>query len=323
MKKTLLEILENNMNSYISGQDIATSLNMTRANVWKEIQKLKNQGYTIDSIRNKGYRLISTNDILNSQRIINEMVKFKADQVHVFEEIGSTNDFATKLALENPSLESALIVSNTQSLGRGRRGRSFYSPSNSGIYMSILLRPSLSLLDTQLFTIAAAVSLKNVIYENLNVSTSIKWLNDLYLNQRKVAGILTEGEIELETSSYKHLVIGIGINISNPDCIPEDIRNIYGSISSNINIDRNKLIARIYERIMHTLSSLPHSKFQLIEEYKRSSLVLGKLVKLSNFGDRLFKALDISEYGHLIVEDENGEITELNSGEISVVINSL
>lgn len=322
MKNTLLEILENNMNAYISGQDIASSLNMTRANVWKEIQKLKNLGYSIDSVRNKGYSLTSTNDILEANRITNAMFKYQVKQVHVFEEIGSTNDYATKLAMDNPHLESALVVSNTQTSGRGRRGRNFYSPSNSGIYMSILLRPTLSLLETQLFTIAAAVSLQQIISETLGINTSIKWLNDLYLDQRKVAGILTEGEIELETSSYKHLVIGIGINLNDASFIPENIKDIYGSLSSENTIDRNELIAKIYERLMQTISTLPHGKSILINQYKQSSIVIGKYITVSSYGDKVFRAIDINEYGHLIVEDEHGLVSELNSGEVSVVVSN-
>lgn len=323
MKNKLLSILESNMNSFISGQNIAESLNMTRANVWKEINKLKDEGYEILSKPNKGYSLVSTNDILHNSRILEKLNLFRPELLEVHEVVGSTNDIATTLARENPSLMSALIVSNSQTSGRGRKGRSFYSPSSSGIYMSVLLRPNLSLEDTQLITIAAALAVRQVVYDLMNVDLSIKWLNDLFIENRKVSGILTEGELELETLSYKYLVVGIGINIFQDGSVPEEISHIYGSVAESKNVDRSLVIAKIYDRLLSLIDALPVNKHLLIEEYKKFSNVLNKTITISNRDpNESFKAIDINNYGHLIVVDEQGVKHELNSGEVSIKADS-
>ncbi len=318
MNNTVLDILESSFQSYISGQEIADTLNMTRANVWKEIQKLKDLGYEIDSIRNRGYALLSLNGRLSSNKMASQFKKYTPVSLQVYDEVSSTNTLAKEYADANPLNPNALIVADTQSKGRGRRGRSFYSPSQSGIYMSILFTPELSLLDSQLITIGAAVAVRRVLESTLKVESQIKWLNDLYIGNRKICGILTEGDIILESNTYKYLIVGIGLNLFEAQSVPKELASIYGSVTDTQDYDRNDIVTRIYESFMQILETLPSSRLDLIDEYKSYSNVLGKNVFIVGSEDEIYDAIDIDEHGYLVVQDEQGNQKHLHSGEISV-----
>ncbi|QIK56932.1 biotin--[acetyl-CoA-carboxylase] ligase [Erysipelothrix sp. HDW6A] len=318
MNNTVLDILESSFQSYISGQEIADTLNMTRANVWKEIQKLKDLGYEIDSIRNRGYALLSLNGRLSSNKMASHFKKYTPVSLQVYDEVSSTNTLAKEYADANPLNPNALIVADTQSQGRGRRGRSFYSPSQSGIYMSILFTPELSLLDSQLITIGAAVAVRRVLESTLKVESQIKWLNDLYIGNRKICGILTEGDIILESNTYKYLIVGIGLNLFEAQSVPKELTSIYGSVTDTQDYDRNDIVTRIYESFMQILETLPSSRLDLIDEYKSYSNVLGKKVLIVGSEDEIYDAIDIDEHGYLVVQDNHGNQKHLHSGEISI-----
>lgn len=319
MKNSVLRLLEESMNSYLSGQEIARELNMSRANVWKEVKKLQEQGYEILSQTNRGYSLVSTNGILSEDRISRNFTKIKPQRIVVFETIDSTNNYVNTFAKSNPHIDTALVVSNSQTHGKGRMNRSFYSPGNSGIYMSILLRPVLKIDDVQLITICAALAVQHVIQEHLNIETKIKWLNDIYHKDLKVCGILTEGDIVLESLTYNHVTVGFGINLYKSTRIPDELKGIYGSLSNPDQIDRNLFIAKLYERFNILVESIPNHRELIIHEYKKHSIVLGKKVHISSNPELAYTAVDIDMKGQLIVVDDQKNQLSLNSGEVSIL----
>jgi len=313
MNPSILEILEANRHKYISGEEIANQLYMTRANVWKEVQKLKKSGIEISSVRNLGYKLIDYNGTLSRSILLNAIPHL--NNIEIFESIPSTNDYAKTRISDN-----MLILANHQSKGKGRLGRSFYSPNKSGIYLSLTLLPKLDIMDVQLITICAALSVCVTLESLYKLEPKIKWLNDIYLNNHKLCGILTEGEIELENNNFRHIILGIGLNTNLADDIPKEIASIYTALSQHISvpIDRNQLIIEILNNFYHFYTHLPTNRYQLIDLYKQRSNVLGKRVTIKNKGDESFFVEDITSQAHLVVVDKHGNRHELNSGEISL-----
>ena len=313
MKQTILEVLEENLNDYISGEEIAQRLNMTRANIWKEIQKLKNSGFEISSVRNLGYKLVDYQGNLSRSLILNNT--FRLSAIEVFDTITSTNDYAKTKIHDN-----LLILANHQSKGKGRMQRDFFSPSKSGIYMSLVLVPKLEIMDVQLVTICAALAVCQALEKLYELQPKIKWLNDIYLGDQKVCGILSEGEIELETNSFRHIILGIGVNTNSVNDIPSELVSIYTALSQHTAepINRNQLVIEIINNFYDFYDNLPTNRLKLIDMYKLRSNVLGKFVTIRNQGNETYLAKDISPEAHLIVVDKLGNELELNSGEISL-----
>lgn len=318
MEKTVLSILESNQGQYISGQKIGDALHMTRANVWKEIEKLRKEGYHIDSIRNKGYCLLSRNNNLSRSMIRSYLNENTVSDIEILDAIDSTNNYAKKIA-QDESINNYCIITDHQTKGRGRRGRSFYSPDKNGIYLSLILRPQLKVEDAQLITIIAALAVVDAIKSCYGIKTDIKWLNDIYLDQKKLAGILTEGEIVLENTSYRYLVVGIGINIFYDSNLPEALKDIYTALEVAVgqDLDRDYLAAAIINHFYAYYRKLETDKEAIINQYKAYCFILSQEISIKGQEGK-FIARDINQSGHLIVEDKTGTLQALNSGEISI-----
>ncbi|MFV0379418.1 MAG: biotin--[acetyl-CoA-carboxylase] ligase [Anaerorhabdus sp.] len=317
MKLLILKMLEENMHEFTSGEVIAKKFGMTRANVWKNIQKLINDGYKIESVSNKGYHLVDYNTNISKSRI-STLTNNKVT-IEYLESVDSTNNYAKEI-VKDSDISNHIVISDQQTMGKGRNGRSFYSPSKNGIYMSFILRPQLTLLDTQLLTIAAAVAVVESIKELYEVDTDIKWLNDIYYQNKKLCGILTEGEIILESNSYRYVIVGIGLNVFNDQNLPKELQNIYSSLDTIFKgkIDRNILVATIINNFYELYNNLLENKTFILEKYRNSSIVLDKYITINNDLNKKYLVIDIDDYGHLIVKDESDEIITLNSGDVSI-----
>lgn len=189
LKHKVLSYLENNKGNSVSGGKLAEKLGVTRSAVWKAIKSLQDEGYSITAVTNKGYCLSEQNDILSAESIkpyLNK--KNKNIDIKVFKTIDSTNTYAKTLA-QNGAPQGTVVISEEQTAGRGRMGRSFYSPASTGIYMSIVLRPKLSLEDSLLITTSVAVAVSNAIEKIAYIDTKIKWVNDIYFGDKKLCGI--------------------------------------------------------------------------------------------------------------------------------------
>ena len=214
VKARMLKLLEQHENELISGEAAAAELNCTRAAIWKAVKSLREEGYTIEAGPNKGYVL------RGGSRLSEEGIRLYLDHpdvpVKIYRELDSTNRAAKEAAFSGEAGHGALILARRQKSGRGRRGRSFYSPENAGLYMSIVLRPDRTLKEGLLITTAAATAVCRAVKKICGIDLGIKWVNDLYLHNKKVCGILTEAVTDFESGNIEFAVVGIGLNLYMP-----------------------------------------------------------------------------------------------------------
>ena len=319
-KQQVLAILEKRKGKHISGEELAKALGISRNSVWKAINGLRNDGYKLEAIPNKGYCLLEDNDIISQQSVEKHLRNTHFFRLTVYNTVGSTNTVLKQLA-ENGEAEGRVIIANEQTAGKGRMGRSFYSPPNSGAYISILLRPKLSAADSLLITTAAAVAVSRAIESVTGRRTAIKWVNDIYCDGKKVCGILTEASINFEGGTLSYAVLGIGINIASPDGgFPNELKDIATSIYEGkpySSETRSKLAASVLDNFYELYGNL-HTK-GFMREYRERSFVIGKEVYVISPNSREEAlVLDIDDDARLIVRTASGEIKTLSSGEISI-----
>lgn len=325
-KEAVLLYLQEHTGEPISGEIMALALNKSRTSIWKAIQSLKKEGYSIESSTNKGYTLSQNNDVLSEQQITQELIQQHHPidwNIQTMESTTSTNDLAKLYANQN-STTPAIFISEEQTAGRGRLGRKFVSPSKTGLYISLCLFPTIALEDLSLITCATAVACVETLEELTGKSLNIKWVNDLFYQDKKVGGILTEVISDFESQQVQSLIVGMGINlIENPKSFPEELHSIVGSIFSskteynNSSFNRNHFIAQFLEKWTFYYQNL--SKRDFIESYKEHSNVIGKFVNIFE-GNQTYSAYakDIDENGHLIIEKEDNSLHTLSYGEISI-----
>lgn len=316
MKDQILELLLSS-DDFLSGEAISNRVGISRTAVWKYIQKLKQEGYRIESITNKGYRIIE-----NPEGFVAEELKYMLkgcsliDDILVFDSIDSTNQEAKRRANE---LNTALLIAEEQTQGKGRRGRQWISEHGTGIFMSLLLRPKISPVYASCLTLLAGLATQRAINTITGLDVKIKWPNDLVINGKKVCGILTEMSAEMEQIHY--VVIGIGMNV-NYTSISTEIKDIASSLSveGEKTYSRKQLVQEtikqfesLYEGFL-TNQSLNY----VVEDYNSVCVNVGKDVKVDmKDGALVGKALGINESGSLLI-DVDGKIEEISSGEVSV-----
>ena len=325
-KEAVLLYLKEHTGEPISGEIIALALNKSRTSIWKAIQSLKKEGYSIESSTNKGYTLSQNNDVLSEQQINQELIQQHHPidwNIQTMETTTSTNDLA-KIYANHNSTTPAIFISEEQTAGRGRLGRKFVSPSKTGLYISLCLFPTIALEDLSLITCATAVACVETIEQLTGKSLNIKWVNDLFYQNKKVGGILTEVISDFESQQVQALIVGMGINlIDSPQSFPEELHSIVGSIFSskteydNSSFNRNHFIAQFLEKWTFYYQNL--SKRDFIESYKEHSNVIGKFVNIFE-GNQTYSAYakDIDENGHLIIEKQDNTLHALSYGEVSI-----
>jgi len=318
LKNDVLSILKSNKGKYTSGQDLCYKLNVSRTAVWKCINELKSDGYIIDSKHKSGYILMEEPDIINYTEISpNLKTDFIGRNYLYFDTISSTNDYAKEIASDSP--DGTTIVAEEQTSGRGRMGRLWVSYKKQGIWMSIILKPDIAPNDAVKLTQVAAVSLVDAIKETANLTSYIKWPNDIIVNGKKVCGILTEMNGEIDKINF--IVVGIGVN-ANVVSFPVDLQNKATSlfIEASEKIDRKLLTASIlnnFEKYYRTF--LNEGFFNIRNLCKEYSLTLEKDVKvIMNNKEYVGRAIDIDNDGNLIIMFKNGEKKAITSGEVSI-----
>lgn len=318
VKKELLKILEKNREKDLSGQELADRLMVSRTAIWKAMKELREEGYRIEAVNNRGYRLAGETDILSEEGIRLELTNDAVKEVAVFRTIDSTNLEVKRRALQGEK-EGLVVISESQTAGRGRLGRSFYSPLGTGIYFSILLEPKLNATDAILLTTAASVAVVRAIRRVTDLEPSIKWVNDVYLGDKKVCGILTEAMTDFETATIQYIILGIGINYKEPpEGFPEEVKDIAGAlVDGKEKIPRNRLVAAVLDEFFTIYEELPDRHF--MEDYRRWSNVLNQDVKyLEKDIWHFAKAVGIDDDGGLIVRDKDGKEKVLKTGEITL-----
>lgn len=319
MKSIILKILRQH-DDYISGEEISKILGVTRTTVWKAIQQLKEQGYEIDSITRRGYKLCEAPDVVTAEEIKSVLKNNKFDyKIYGYEEVTSTNQLAKSKANEGVQ-EGAVFIAEKQTAGRGRLGKTWESPYGSGIWMSIILRPDISPQDVSGLTLVTGLAICKAIREVTGLPAYIKWPNDIIINGKKVSGILTEMSAEVQRINY--VVVGIGINV-NIASFSKEIEPIATSLKleGKQRYNRKDIIVSlltIFEEY-YNLYIRDCSLIAIIDEYKELCITLQNDVKIiEREGSYLATPIDIDKTGALIVENKIGERKIITSGEVSV-----
>ena len=324
-KERLLALLDEHRGRFISGEEIASSLSVSRAAVWKGIQSLRRDGYEIEAVQNKGYMMPVRTDILSASGVL----KYLEDiydryglRIDVQKSVTSTNTVLKEKAQQGET-EGCVLIAGNQTAGKGRAGRSFYSPEGTGVYLSILLRPeAYDAVRASRFTTMAAVAACKAVEDVTDDHALIKWVNDVYLHDRKIAGILTEASIDLESGYIEHAVLGIGFNVYEPENgFPDEIQNRAGAVLKNPDKDaKNRLAAAFIRYFMSYYHD--HQPVQgYIREYCERSFVVGHEIEVIEGEKRTpAHALSVDDECRLIVRYADGKTEALSAGEVSICI---
>ena len=304
---------------YISGESLSSILNISRAAIWKHIKNLKSKGYIIEGVSNKGYKLISSPDLLNKSELLSLMETSKMGKnIIYFDDIDSTNIKGKELAQKNIE-DGSIIIAEKQTLGSGRFNRKWVSPSG-GLWFSLILRPNIPPNEAPKTTQIAAASIYKAL-NDLNIISTIKWPNDILLNDKKLCGILAEMKCDMDSVHYLVLGIGMNININESD-FDESIKSTATSlkIQCNKQFERSEILAAflnhfetLYNKFLYNLDLS-----ETISICREHSSIFGKQAKLITYNtEEIVTCVSLSDTGDLIVKDSIGNEKAVLTGEIS------
>lgn len=315
MEGKILNVFRAHTNEFISGEELSRRLGVSRAAIWKHIEKLRQEGYDISAQPHLGYKLVGIPD-----RLLPAEVKWKLDttfigqEIYSYAEVGSTMDVAFRLASDNAQ-EGTVVFGESQTKGRGRMGRSWSSPNQKGIYCSVILRPNIIPSQAPMVTVVAAVSVIRGIRKLTHLPALIKWPNDILINNRKVCGILTE--MNAETDRVKFIIVGIGVNVNREkDSLPRGATSIMKEFGEEVaRVDLAKEILRELER--YYLLFKTGAIQQMIMEWRNLSAILGYRVKVT-CQDRVIEgqAHDLDSNGALILRLDSGFLEKVLAGDV-------
>ena len=318
MQKKILDILLNT-DDFISGQEIAGKLGVSRQAVWKSINALKEKGYEIQSVTNRGYRLVSSPNYLNESSLKSLLHnKIIGKNLIVLDSVNSTNDYLKKLG--NEGCENGTVVAaREQTRGKGRLGRTWQSKKDDGIAFSVLLRPNVAPSEVSAITPLAGLAVCKAIREYTKLDCVIKWPNDIIIGRKKLVGILTEMSAEFDAVEY--VITGIGINVDHTS-FPEEIAFKATSLllETGRHIDKNEFLACVLE---HLENEFVKNNLELtptaLSEYTDLCATVGRSVTFQRGTRRISgMAVGVSEHGELKVMMSDGTISLVNSGEVTV-----
>lgn len=321
-KQGVLRILQDNPDRHVSGEELAGLLNVSRTAVWKAVRQLEKEGYSVEAASGSGYRLRPDCDVLSADGIRRHL-RHQEIRPLVYPSVSSTNTLLKTMASENAP-EGTAVIAAEQSGGRGRLGRSFFSPSGSGLYLSLLLRPECTAAEAVRLTACAAVAAAEAAEELSGRPAGIKWVNDVIMGGKKVCGILTEAGMDLESGRLSYVIVGIGMNLREPENgFPEEIRSVAGAVFGGEPVPdlRNRLAAQVLDRLTGYAEN-PGSP-ALFEAYRKRSFVLGKEIMILSPGKAPVRAAaeGLNRDFSLRVRTEDGSVSSISSGEISIRLN--
>ncbi len=318
IRDEILKELENHKGDYVSGGQLSKTLSVSRNAIWKAINRLKKDGYDIAAVPNRGYCLSPDNDILSVQSI-SKYLKHSLD-IEVVPVVSSTSTVLKERAAQGAP-HGTVLIAKEQTAGRGRMGKQFFSPVGTGIYFSILLRPDIPAAESLFLTTSAAVAVARAIEDVSSRKAGIKWVNDVYIENKKVCGILTEASFNIETNRLDYAVVGIGINICAPEGgFPKEIENIATAVFENQAESVNQssvLIAHVLNYFFDYYKDFQNQSY--VDEYIRRSIIIGKdicVIDGTQKTDAL--ALKIDKNCRLKVRFDNGTEKWIHSGEVSI-----
>lgn len=322
VKKAVADCLVQAEGQFVSGVTLAEKLGVTRNAVWKAVQALQKEGYPIETQKKSGYRLRQELDFLTKagvERLLRTQTIGRT--LEVLPEVDSTNARCRELGRQGAP-HGTVVAANCQTAGKGRQGRTFCSPPGTGLYFTVLIRQTMPLQDAAVLTACAAVATARVIDALCGTWTQIKWVNDLYLDGKKCCGILTEGEVSLESGMLESAVIGIGVNVretqkSLPPELQESVTSLEEAVSG-CRIQRARLLAEILYELETMLPTLSQRRF--LEEYRNRSCLIGKTVEVffDNGNRKKAAVVEIADDCGLVIRDRFGNVETLHSGEVHI-----
>lgn len=321
LREQVLYLLEKNRGQVITGGEIARRLGVSRTAVWKSVRALRESGSDIESLPNSGYRMTDESDGL-SWRAINDSLRTRkfGRNMELLPTLSSTNKYLKQF--DSAAIEEGYtVVANEQTEGRGRMNRPFHSPAHEGIYFSVLLKPAIPIADTPFLTICAAVAVCRAIWNICGLSVDIKWVNDIYLEGKKLCGILTEASISAELRSVEDVVVGIGLNTGRVAReVEETAISLYGA--TGIRGVRNRLIAEILNEFeeVYLDYTVNGRRGEILDAYAGRMFIIGRraMVEISGASSEV-TILGVDDSGELIVEREDGLTCHIDSGEIKLI----
>ena len=318
---TVLGYLESSKGSYVSGGEIASALGASRNAVWKSVKQLQKKGYVITAVTNKGYMLRNDNPMISAQSV-SRFIEHENINVIFKDCVTSTNTLLKEMA-EDGAPEGTILIAAEQTEGKGRLGRRFESQKGTGVYFSILLRPGLPPAESLLITTCAAVATAKAIEKNTGRMTKIKWVNDIYMHDRKVSGILTQAAFDIEGDKLSFAVLGIGINMYfPPDSLPEEIKDIAGAVFSE-KPDSEQVSRIVADTVNYFFEEYKviGGKHFLFDYTSRSYLDSKRITVMKPLGAREATALGIDDDFRLHVRYDDMSEEYLSSGEVSTKVN--
>jgi BirA family biotin operon repressor/biotin-[acetyl-CoA-carboxylase] ligase len=316
-KEQVLALLLQAEGESVSGEQTARAIGVSRNAIWKAVAQLRQDGYDIASSTNKGYRLAHAGDVFTAGSI-KKYLRGKAAgcDIECYKTLSSTNTLLKQKA-EAGEKEGKVAIAETQSGGKGRLGRSFFSPMGTGIYMSILLRPQLEMENAVLITTLAAVCVAQAVENVTDKQTGIKWVNDIYYNGKKICGILTEAGCDCENGRLNYAVLGIGINVIRPaNGFSEELDDIatclYDGETPGI---RARLAAEVLNLFFEKYGDIAKKDF--LDDYRRRMTLTGKTVNFTRGGEEFSaRVLSVDDDARLVVHMEDGRACALSRGEV-------
>lgn len=322
-KQQVLEVLYNNKSDYISGQKLSDKLGVSRTTIWKYIQSLREQGYLIESSSKIGYRLVKAPDILSPEEIKKDLkTKILGKEIIYHEQVDSTNKLAEATA-QKGAKEGTIIIAREQVGGKGRLGRKYFCPPG-GIWFSVILRPDLKPNTASQLNLVAAVALAKTINQLTELEPKIKWPNDILINNKKVSGILTEINAEIDQINYLILGLGLNLNIAKVD-FPEDLYQKATSIQAEQEKEVSKLnfFTCLLEELENEYLLFQEKGFsEVVKKWQKYNMTLGRTVTVNNRREVFTgEAVDIDSDGNLLVKLSDGVIKKVVSGDVTLETN--
>ncbi len=319
MKNEILRALRET-DGYVSGQELCNKIGVSRTAVWKNIRSLQEDGYEIEAVTNRGYRLAGVPDTIAEEEVASRLTTERMGrQIRYFSRIDSTNQYAKRIA-EEGAADGTLVIADEQTAGKGRSGRTWVTPPGEAIAFTLLLRPKLSPGRISMVTLVMGLAVVNAVNKLYDLHAGIKWPNDVVINGRKLCGILTEMSAEVEHVHY--IVIGVGIN-ANLTSFPEELSQIATSLKLELgrDVSRAGLIAAVMEEFERLYAEFERQGDlgSVMQEYNDLCLNAGNKVRvLDPNGEYTGVSHGINAMGELLVETEDGNIREVYAGEVSV-----
>ena len=321
IRKKLLDAFTDAGETFLSGQHLAELIGCSRTAVWKHIEELRKEGFELEAVRNKGYRIVKTPERITADEIrLGLTTNFIGRNIHYEESVESTQKIAHRLSYEEVP-EGTVIIAEEQRSGKGRMNRTWHSPKYTGIWMSLILRPNIPLTKAPQLTLLTAVAIVQAIEEVTGLQSEIKWPNDILIGGKKVTGILTE--LQAEADRIHSIIIGIGINVNQKE---EDFPSELQEKASSLFIEKGKVISRAgliksffkhFEKLY--LLYLEQGFFPIKLLWEGYAVSIGKILKARTLTNVIEgKALGITDEGVLKLEDETGFVHHIYSADIEV-----